>query len=84
MWISAFYRLWLGCLESYFPVAPHHVTRRNIRSMNVFYDDEDRDAYLELIQDQAESSGLDVPAWRLMSNHVHFIRGCQEQTGDKA
>ncbi len=41
--------------------------------MNVFYDDEDRDAYLELIQDQAESSGLDVPAWRLMSNHVHFI-----------
>jgi len=25
--------------------------------MNVFYDDEDRDAYLELTQDQAESSG---------------------------
>lgn len=52
---------------------PHHVTQRGVRSMDVFHDDEDRHQYLRFIKEEAERSELDILAWCLMTNHVHFI-----------
>lgn len=55
------------------PGYPHHVTQRGVRSMNIFDSDEDRRAYLTFLQVEAESSGIDILAWCLMTNHVHFV-----------
>lgn len=52
---------------------PHHVTQRGVRSMDIFHDDEDRRQYLKFIKEEAERSELDLLAWCLMTNHVHFI-----------
>jgi putative transposase len=41
--------------------------------MDVFNDDEDRRAYLRLVQAQTEYHGVEVLSWCLMTNHVHFV-----------
>lgn len=41
--------------------------------MNVFFCDEDRQAYLELLAEQGRAHGVDYLAWCLMTNHVHLI-----------
>jgi len=41
--------------------------------MDIFHDDEDRRQYLKFIKEEAERSELDILAWCLMTNHVHFI-----------
>lgn len=41
--------------------------------MDIFFSDEDRQAYLELLAEHGQSHGVDYLAWRLMSNHVHLI-----------
>ncbi len=55
------------------PDYPHHVTQRGVRSMDVFDSDEDRRIYLSFLSEEANRSGLVIPAWCLMTNHVHFI-----------
>ena len=41
--------------------------------MDVFDSDEDRFAYLGFLSEEAERFGLDILAWCLMTNHVHFV-----------
>jgi putative transposase len=41
--------------------------------MDVFFSDDDRHAYLELLAEQGEAHGVEYLAWCLMSNHVHLI-----------
>lgn len=55
------------------PGVPHHVTQRGVRSMDVFFDDEDRRAYLRLLSEQAQMHGVRFLAYCLMTNHVHLI-----------
>ena len=55
------------------PGYPHHVTQRGVRSMDVFNSNEDRQAYLLFMSEEASRFGLDILAWCLMTNHVHFI-----------
>ena len=55
------------------PGYPHHVTQRGVRSMPVFFSDEDRRRYVELLAANAERFGLEFWAWCLMTNHVHFL-----------
>ena len=55
------------------PGVPHHVTQRGNRRMVVFDDDFDRQLYLSLFQRYRQVHGLDVWAYCLMSNHVHWI-----------
>ena len=55
------------------PEYPHHVTQRGVRSMTVFYNQEDRLCYLRFMADETERFGVEVLAWCLMTNHVHFI-----------
>jgi putative transposase len=41
--------------------------------MDVFHSDEDRRQYLQFLSEEAARFGVDILAWCLMSNHVHFI-----------
>jgi putative transposase len=62
------------------PGYPHHVTQRGVRSMDVFDSDEDRWAYLRFLSEEANRFGLDILAWCLMTNHVHFVAVPQTET----
>ena len=41
--------------------------------MDVFFSDEDRHAYLELLAEQGQTDGVEYLAWCLMTNHVHLV-----------
>jgi putative transposase len=56
-----------------YPGVPHHVTQRGNRRDDVFFGEEDRRRYLELILEYSRRHALDVWAWCLMTNHVHFV-----------
>ena len=52
---------------------PHHITQRGNRREDVFFDDEDRQFYLELLGEYAAKFGVEVAAYCLMTNHVHLV-----------
>ena len=45
----------------------HHITQRGNNRQDVFFVDEDRRVYLELLQEQAQKYGLEVLAYCLMT-----------------
>ncbi len=55
------------------PGQPHHVTQRGVRSIRVFFSDQDRQTYLDLVSEQFEAHAVEVRAWCLMTNHIHLI-----------
>ena len=55
------------------PGVPHHVTQRGNRRCDVFEDDRDRAMYLSLLREYAGRYALDIQAYCLMTNHVHFV-----------
>ncbi len=55
------------------PGCPHHVIQRGNNRRDVFFTDDDRRYYLELLAEQSERFGLQVEAYCLMSNHVHLV-----------
>lgn len=55
------------------PGVAHHVTQRGNRRLPVFFSDEDRRFYLNLLADAARASGTACLAWCLMDNHVHLL-----------
>ncbi len=55
------------------PGMPHHVVQRGVRRMDVFFSDDDRQAYLDLLAEQGRRFGVRYLAWCLMTNHVHLI-----------
>lgn len=55
------------------PGCPHHIVQRGNRRQAVFFNDQDKETYIELISDHAGKAGIDVVAYCLMDNHVHFI-----------
>lgn len=52
---------------------PHHITQRGVRSMSIFNSDYDRNQYLQFIKEESRKSEIEIIAWCLMTNHVHFI-----------
>jgi len=50
-----------------------HVTQRGNYRQHIFDDDRDRITYLKYIQEYAQKYALDIMAYCLMENHVHFI-----------
>jgi putative transposase len=52
---------------------PHHVTQRGNRRENVFFDDEDRQAYLDWLGEYAARFDVEVAGYCLMRNHIHLI-----------
>ena len=52
---------------------PHHITQRGNNRQDIFFDDNDREEYLGLLNRHARKYSLDVLSYCLMSNHVHII-----------
>lgn len=55
------------------PGFPHHVTQRGNGHADIFADDDDRQFYLATLRRYADKHGVDIWAYCLMTNHVHFI-----------
>jgi putative transposase len=55
------------------PGIPHHLTQRGNRRMQTFFSDDDYREYISLMADSCRRYGVDVWAYCLMPNHVHFI-----------
>ena len=51
----------------------HHITQRGNNRQDVFFVDDDRRVYLEILKKQSARFGLDVLGYCLMTNHVHII-----------
>jgi REP element-mobilizing transposase RayT len=56
-----------------FPGALFHVTSRGNNKQNIFFDDHDRELYLDLLGMCEKRFGWIIPAYVLMSNHVHLL-----------
>jgi putative transposase len=55
------------------PGFPHHVTQRGNYRQEIFFRDEDRRLYLDLVREFSLRYGVAIQAYCLMSNHVHLI-----------
>lgn len=55
------------------PAVPHHVTQRGNNGQDVFFTDEDRKLYLDLLAFYAKRRGLTILGYCLMTNHVHLV-----------
>jgi len=48
--------------------------------MNIFNNDNDKNQYLQFIKEETEKSEIEIIAWCVMTNHVHFIAVPQTET----
>ena len=55
------------------PGVSHHITQRGNNRQDVFFTDDDRRVYLELLAQQSERFKLTIQGFCLMTNHVHLI-----------
>lgn len=55
------------------PGYPHHVTQRGNNRMTVFFDDEDRQTYLDILANYATKHALQIWSYCLMDNHIHLL-----------
>ena len=52
---------------------PHHVIQRGNRRQKVFFSNNDKMAYLRILEEQSKRFGVSFWAYCLMDNHVHLI-----------
>lgn len=52
---------------------PHHVVQRGNNRQDVFFVDDDREVYLELLRESGVRFGLKIEGYCLMTNHVHLV-----------
>lgn len=57
----------------------HHITQRGNNCQDVFFVDDDRRVYLELLKEQAGKYLLELVGYCLMSNHIHIVATPHEQ-----
>ncbi len=55
------------------PGEPHHVTQRGGRRQDVFFLEEDREVYLDIMRHYTRKFEVEVLAYCLMTNHVHHM-----------
>jgi len=55
------------------PGVPHHITQRGNNQQDVFFVDDDRRGYLDLLREQSDRFGLKIEGYCLMANHVHLV-----------
>lgn len=51
----------------------YHITQRGNNKRVIFYDDQDRRKYLYLIEQYRAKYAVEIFAYCLMNNHIHFI-----------
>jgi putative transposase len=52
---------------------PHHVTQRGVRRQPTFFKNRDYQAYIAIASNQLVATEMDILAYCLMPNHVHFV-----------
>ncbi len=52
---------------------PHHITQRGNNRETVFFDDNDRNKYLELLCKYSKECSCSIHSYCLMSNHSHLL-----------
>jgi REP-associated tyrosine transposase len=57
-----------------------HLIWRGNRRQRIFDDDLDRERYLALLTEVCRTRGWHIPAWCLMTNHVHLMADVSEDT----
>lgn len=55
------------------PGLPHHIVQRGNRQQDIFFSDDDRRAFLDILAVALEKHRTRCLAWCLMSNHFHLI-----------
>ena len=68
-------------------VAPgfsHHITQRGNRRQQTFFNDDDYQAYLELMSEWCMKFGVETWAYCLMPNHIHLIVVPETKAGLKS
>lgn len=55
------------------PGVAHHITQRGNRRLPVFFSDDDRHEYLDMVAEACVANGTSCLAWCLMDNHIHLI-----------
>jgi putative transposase len=55
------------------PNYPHHVTQRGNRRQQTFFEESDYLAYIELLCETKTKAQVEIWAYCLMPNHVHFV-----------
>jgi putative transposase len=55
------------------PSVAHHMTQRGNRCEDVFFGDDDRRRYLELLAEYSAKHGLAIRGCYLTPNHVHLL-----------
>ena len=60
-------------LGGFIPEVPHHITQRGNRRGDVFFDDDGRQGYLNLIRHYSRLHQVRIWSYCLMTNHVHFV-----------
>lgn len=55
------------------PGIPHHVTQRGNRREDIFFEEGDRQRYIQLLLEYSAKYGLKTLAYCLMTNHVHLV-----------
>jgi putative transposase len=63
------------------PGMPHHITQRGNRRQQTFFNDEDYEAYLELMAEWCSDCQVAIWAYCLMPNHVHLIAVPKSEDG---
>jgi len=51
----------------------HHITQRGNNRQDVFFVDQDRQVYLQMLAEQASKYALEVVGYCLMTNHMHLV-----------
>jgi putative transposase len=55
------------------PDYPHHIIQRGNRRQDVFFSNQDKEAYIDLLFEQIRKWNITIWAYCLMDNHVHII-----------
>jgi putative transposase len=59
---------------------PHHITQRRNRCQQTFFSEDDYKAYLELMAEWCGKYDVQIWAYCLMPNHIHFAVPSEKET----
>jgi putative transposase len=65
----------------YVPGYCHHIIQRGNNRQVCFFEDTDRERYLELLGEASKDHGVAIHAYVLMSNHVHILVTPEDKQG---
>lgn len=65
--------------RKYSEIKVYHITIRGIDKQNIFFDEHDRQKFMDIIKETKEKYNYEIYSYCLMDNHVHLIIYDKEQ-----